>query len=82
MLDDCAWEYLTVCSLASPADWEPIIAEKKASFAAYYGKPHEAIRDAMIQQLLPGWPIIGQGICYSTVTKQNDITRGWLKDAC
>lgn len=52
MLDDCAWAYLRVCSLASPADWEPIIGEKKASFAAYYGKSHEAIRDEMIQEKL------------------------------
>jgi hypothetical protein len=52
MLDDCAWSYLRVCSLASPADWEPIIAEKKASFAAYYGKPHDVVRDEMIQEKL------------------------------
>jgi hypothetical protein len=48
VLDDCAWSYLKVCSLACPADWEPIIAEKKASFAEYYGKPHEARRDEVI----------------------------------
>jgi hypothetical protein len=52
VLDDCAWSYLKVCSLANPADWEPIIAEKKASFAAYYGKPHDVIRDEVIQEKL------------------------------
>jgi hypothetical protein len=50
VLDDCAWSYLKVCSLASPVDWEPIIAEKKASFAEYYGKPHEGRRDEVIHE--------------------------------
>ena len=52
VLDDCAWSCLKVCSLANPADWEPIIAEKKASFAAYSGKTHDVIRDEMIQEKL------------------------------
>lgn len=52
VLDDCAWSYLKVCSLANPADWEPIIAEKKASFAAYSGKPHDVLRDEMIKEKL------------------------------
>jgi hypothetical protein len=52
VLDDCAWSYLRVCSLANPSDWAPIIAEKKASFATYYGKPYEVIRDEMIQEKL------------------------------
>lgn len=52
VLDDCAWSYLKVCSLANPADWEPIIAEKKATFAAYYGKSQDLIRDEMIQEKL------------------------------
>jgi hypothetical protein len=52
VLDDCAWSYLKVCSLAAPSDWSPIIAEKKASFASYYGKSHEEIRDEMIQEKL------------------------------
>jgi hypothetical protein len=50
VLDDCALSYLKVCSLARPADWEPLIAEKKASFADYYAKPQEAVREEMIQQ--------------------------------
>lgn len=52
MLDGCAWSYLKVCSLANPEDWEPIIAEKKASFADYYGKPLEVARGEMIQEKL------------------------------
>jgi hypothetical protein len=52
VLDDCTWSYLKVCSLANPSDWEPIIAEKKASFAAYYGKPHDVVREAVIQEKL------------------------------
>ncbi len=52
VLDDCAWSYLNVCSLANPGDWEPIIAEKKASFADYYGKSHDVIRGEMIQEKL------------------------------
>lgn len=52
VLDDCAWSYLDVCSLANPADWESMIAEKKVSFAAFQGKSHHAIRDEMIQEKL------------------------------
>src|ERR1700733_5531237 len=50
VLDDCVWSYLKVCSLTSPADWEPIIAEKKASFAEYFGRPHDEMRDAVIRE--------------------------------
>lgn len=52
VLDDCAWSYLRACSLANAADWEPIIAEKKASFADYSGKTHNVIRHEMIQEKL------------------------------
>ena len=52
VLDDCALSYVRVCSLASPADWEPIIAEKKASFAEYCGKTQDLIRNEMIQEKL------------------------------
>jgi hypothetical protein len=52
VLDDCAWSYLRVCSLANPRDWDPISAEKKISFGDYYGKPHEVVRDEMIQEKL------------------------------
>jgi hypothetical protein len=52
VLDDCAWSYLCVCSLANPADWDPIIAEKKASFADYYGKSQDMVREEMIQKKL------------------------------
>jgi hypothetical protein len=52
VLDDCAWSHLRVCSLAAPAEWEPIIARKTTTFAAYYGKSPEIIRDDMIQEKL------------------------------
>lgn len=52
VLDDCAWSYLSVCSLAKPADWEPIIAEKKASFAEFSGEPQNLIREEMIRAKL------------------------------
>lgn len=52
ILDDCALSYIRVCSLANPADWESIIAEKKSSFANYRGKTQDVIRDEMIQEKL------------------------------
>ncbi len=52
VLDDCAWAYLKVCSLARAADWEPIIADRKVSFSEYHGKSRETIRDEMIQDKL------------------------------
>jgi hypothetical protein len=52
VLDDCVWSYLRVCSLAKPADWEPVIAEKKTSFSVHREKPLDVIRDEMIQEKL------------------------------
>ena len=52
ILDDCAWSYLKVCSLANAADWEPVIAEKKVSFSAFNEKTHEVIRNEIIQEKL------------------------------
>jgi hypothetical protein len=52
MLDDCAWSYLKVCSLANPTDWKPIIGEKKTTFAAFQGRPLDVIRDEMIEEKL------------------------------
>jgi hypothetical protein len=47
VLDDSAWSYLRVCALACPKDWEPIIAEKKVSFADLE-QSRDAIRHEMI----------------------------------
>jgi hypothetical protein len=49
VLDDSAWSYLRVCAIACPADWEPIIAEKKVSFADL-GRSLDAIRHDMIRE--------------------------------
>jgi len=51
VLDDSAWAYLRVCSLASPADWEQIIAERKVSFSDLR-KSSDVIRNEMIQDKL------------------------------
>lgn len=52
VLDDCAWSYLRVSSLAKPADWEPLIIEKKVSLAECYVKSQDTIRKEMIQEKL------------------------------
>lgn len=49
VLDDCAWSYLRVCSLANPADWDSIIGEKKVSFADLVGQSPEGVREILIK---------------------------------
>lgn len=48
MLDDCALSYLRVCALANPADWEPMIQEKKVAYSSV-GNPPEEIRAELIK---------------------------------
>jgi hypothetical protein len=52
ILEDCAWAYLRTCALASPADWDTIISEKKVSFIELSGKKPEEIREEMINEKL------------------------------
>lgn len=52
ILEDCAWSFLRTCSLASPADWEPIISDKKVSYTDFSGRTSEAIREELIHDKL------------------------------
>jgi hypothetical protein len=52
ILEDCAWSFLKTCALASPADWTPIISEKKISYTELSGSTPEAIREELIHDKL------------------------------
>lgn len=51
VLDDCAWSYLKVCSLAAPADWEAILKDRKVAFTSM-GRSREEIREELIHDKL------------------------------
>ncbi len=52
ILDDCAWSYLKVCSLACPTDWDAVIGAKKVDFNSLQGKTPATIRSELIEEKL------------------------------
>jgi hypothetical protein len=52
ILDDCAWSYLRVCSIAAPADWDAIIKDKRIEFTSVVNKSADVIREELIHKKL------------------------------
>jgi hypothetical protein len=44
--------FLEACSIANPADWEPIVSEKKVTFSDLQGRTQESIREELIKDKL------------------------------
>jgi hypothetical protein len=48
VLDDCALSLLRVCALASPADWEQFVKDRKVDFNSVKEKSSDTIREELV----------------------------------